>query len=598
MWVRAACLVAWLGACGFAGKTTSGGGADAGSRPDARPGDVLWRIETDADFTAPGHVATRMAITRGVAEPFAYAYGALRVWGSNEQLIAAIPDATTWAMLAGQPAAGRSGFALTTLPGDATRRAGGLAFDSDDEWTMWGEGEIWLDAGTNQLHLAGDDFGLVEIVAPNGNVTRLAINFNNTVSSSFDAPVDGWYPVRVALAQISGPAFFRLEVDPQGNTPRHRVEAWRFRTAVNDLSGTFMVVSDEPFLTSPSASDLYEGPLVSENWAAGTPTDLGVIDPNYYCVRWSGQILITTPGDYALRVRTDDGLRLWIDDQLVYDQWATGGASNMVTPPITLAAGWHDVVYQMMEGIGDARAELSVETGPVGAGEPLPVARLRPVTGMHARLATMKIDLNATFNGSYALYLTAGPGATTTYVGRRLIVDHPNWDGLDVVLDPPNANPITVLSTTNMDPGSGAIIITNGGSVAGAVDGTWNLTFTDGAAADEGVLQSASFAIEYRGGHPAIDLDSMWTSPVHDLGADVAISELTWDAHLPAPSTLVMEVRGCDDPACDGEAWIAVAAPGPLAQPLAAARYAQVQVRMTGNGAVSPWLDWIDLVAR
>lgn len=47
----------------------------------------------------------------------------------------------------------------------------------------------------------------------------------------------------------------------------------------------------------------------------------GIIDIDYYNVRWTGYIKPIIPGRHEINVRTDDGVRLWIDGELVIDGW-------------------------------------------------------------------------------------------------------------------------------------------------------------------------------------------------------------------------------------------------------------------------------------
>ncbi|MCE4539740.1 PA14 domain-containing protein [Pelomonas sp. P7] len=58
---------------------------------------------------------------------------------------------------------------------------------------------------------------------------------------------------------------------------------------------------------------------------------LGSIPPglsslNRFSARWTGQLVAPESGEYEIGVEGDDGFRLWLDDQLVVDDWAVGGA--------------------------------------------------------------------------------------------------------------------------------------------------------------------------------------------------------------------------------------------------------------------------------
>jgi hypothetical protein len=73
-----------------------------------------------------------------------------------------------------------------------------------------------------------------------------------------------------------------------------------------------------------------------------------------------------------------------------------------------------------------------------------------------------------------------------------------------------------------------------------------------------------------------------------------------WSSFLPAGADAATQVsiaiRTCAAP-CDAEPWIDLPSSGsaPGSPP---ARYAQVQATFTTDGEDSPWLDWVDVLAR
>ncbi len=56
-----------------------------------------------------------------------------------------------------------------------------------------------------------------------------------------------------------------------------------------------------------------------------------------FSVRWQGDLQAEVTGLHSLRLDSDDGSRLWLDDQLLIDQWK--GAPNDSTTNINLVAG-------------------------------------------------------------------------------------------------------------------------------------------------------------------------------------------------------------------------------------------------------------------
>ncbi len=74
-------------------------------------------------------------------------------------------------------------------------------------------------------------------------------------------------------------------------------------------------------------------PTVNFNWGMGGPEGISV---DSFKVRFTGQVQTLDSGLYKFYVRTDDGVRLWIDDQLVIDRWVDKSASED-TATITLS---------------------------------------------------------------------------------------------------------------------------------------------------------------------------------------------------------------------------------------------------------------------
>lgn len=52
----------------------------------------------------------------------------------------------------------------------------------------------------------------------------------------------------------------------------------------------------------------------------------GLSGLNNFSARWTGELIAAEDGEHVIGVEGDDGLRLWLDDQLVVDDWAVGGA--------------------------------------------------------------------------------------------------------------------------------------------------------------------------------------------------------------------------------------------------------------------------------
>ncbi len=96
---------------------------------------------------------------------------------------------------------------------------------------------------------------------------------------------------------------------------------------------------------------------VNFNWGVGAPAaGMGV---DSFSVRWTGKIEPRFTETYTFRTRTDDGVRLWVNSQLIIDSWLDQSAT-VRTGTISLQAGvFADIRLEYYENTGEAIAELS-----------------------------------------------------------------------------------------------------------------------------------------------------------------------------------------------------------------------------------------------
>jgi RHS repeat-associated protein len=115
--------------------------------------------------------------------------------------------------------------------------------------------------------------------------------------------------------------------------------------------------------------------------------------------RLTGDITFTTTGTYYFRPYSDDGVRLWIDDVLVSDDWADGAQRWHPIGSFAATAGsTHRIKIDYYDrGNGDARLELDTTTGPSGGGETaFPGANLGPRYGLSTSITSTDATLGNT----------------------------------------------------------------------------------------------------------------------------------------------------------------------------------------------------------
>ena len=91
------------------------------------------------------------------------------------------------------------------------------------------------------------------------------------------------------------------------------------------------------------------------------------IDPaipsDQFSARWTKQFRVTTAGIYTFDVRSDDGVRVYVDNQLIVDSWRDQGFL-FASGNANLAVGEHALRVEWYENAGGAAIRLVY--GPTG----------------------------------------------------------------------------------------------------------------------------------------------------------------------------------------------------------------------------------------
>jgi uncharacterized protein YraI len=168
----------------------------------------------------------------------------------------------------------------------------------------------------------------------------------------------GWIAAAYTSAQNTGdvpvvqapslPATPTPTPTPQPSPTPVVIYNWRGEYYNNrGLSGSPVMVRDDGSITF--------------NWGTGSPAPGLPVDD--FSVRWTRNVNFATD-NYRFSMRVDDGGRLWIDGNLVIDEWHDSAAS-VYTADVGLSAGVHNLRMEYYEHAGDALAQLTWEPVPV-----------------------------------------------------------------------------------------------------------------------------------------------------------------------------------------------------------------------------------------
>ena len=112
---------------------------------------------------------------------------------------------------------------------------------------------------------------------------------------------------------------------------------------------------DNTDFTNPKVSRL--DPTVNFDWGNGSPDPLIGVDT--FSVRWAGQIQPLYSETYTFYTTTDDGVRLWVNNQLLIDKWIDQGPTEWSGTIALTAEVKYDTKMEYYENGGGAVAQLS-----------------------------------------------------------------------------------------------------------------------------------------------------------------------------------------------------------------------------------------------
>jgi GH43 family beta-xylosidase len=139
---------------------------------------------------------------------------------------------------------------------------------------------------------------------------------------AFDSPM-AFAPIRLTRCQCAPNKSPRRE-------PRFEVLERRTLLSGDGLAAQYFHNPDFTGLAFERAE------AVDFNWGTGAPAP--GVSPDTFSVRWVGQVEAKYTETYTFRTVSDDGVRLWVDGQLLVDNW-TNHTAQANTGTIALTAG-------------------------------------------------------------------------------------------------------------------------------------------------------------------------------------------------------------------------------------------------------------------
>ncbi|MDX2230534.1 MAG: PA14 domain-containing protein [Leptolyngbyaceae cyanobacterium bins.349] len=212
---------------------------------------------------------------------------------------------------------------------------------------------------------------------------------------------------------------------------------------------------------------------VNFNWGTGSPNT--AIAPDTFSTRWTGQVQAVTTGTYTFFVQANDGVRLWVNNVQLINDWEDGPSAVERRGTIALTAGQrYNIRLEYFEETGNASAVL-LWSGPSITKQVIPQGQL---------FSTTVSDTTAPTATATPANITTAGGTTYQFAvtyADNVAINAATIDGNDVRVTGPNgfnqlATRVSVNTTGNGTPRTATYRITAPGGTWDSADaGTYTL---------------------------------------------------------------------------------------------------------------------------
>jgi hypothetical protein len=199
---------------------------------------------------------------------------------------------------------------------------------------------------TTAVYLGG---GIYRFTATSDDGIRVWVN-NELI-------IDEWYdhPALTVSAEVSlapGTHSLRVEYYESGGVALARLTWDRISIADDAWQGEYF--DNLTLRGAPSLVRVDEE--ISFDWGDGSPAP-NLIPPDRFSVRWTRFVTLDA-GIYRFVATSDDGIRVWVNNDLVIDDWTVHSARTTAVE-IPLEAGAHHLRVEYFENTGQALVSVS-----------------------------------------------------------------------------------------------------------------------------------------------------------------------------------------------------------------------------------------------
>lgn len=314
--------------------------------------------------------------------------------------------------------------------------------NADEFSVRWGT-DVTLSAGRYRFYVRADDNIAVTVDFAN---TPLIDTFGTgPVGELITRDIEleaGSHHIQVDYREVTGEAFVDVafghvdDLPPAFARPQPPSGSW-----IADYYNNLGLVG------TPAFSERVSSP--TNNWGSGSPN--AAIQSDRWSARFTSSLVLSS-GDYTFRVRADDGVRVYVDDVLVIDEWHIASGDEFVAIR-NLSTGVHTIMVEYYENSG--LASLSFDLSAAATPAPPTIGRVATVTAGRLNVRTqpsLEGDIITKINNGES-YRVLSTNADNTWIQINVngqigwvsapfvtIENRGNSDGLAVV----EATPYTV----------------------------------------------------------------------------------------------------------------------------------------------------------
>lgn len=281
----------------------------------------------------------------------------------------------------------------------------------NDNFSVRWSADVALSAGTYRFYAQADDN--VRIIFNYVNWSPVIDTFasgqvNQLVTGDINVPNAGTYHIQVDYRDVTDQAFAfvsfaNLATNPTGPgfpAPQNPVPVPTSAWTAQYFANTGLVGDPAAILTENSPS---------HQWGSGAP--LPSVPADNFSARWTS-IQNLAGGAYTISARADDGIRVWVNGNLIINEWhAASGQTYSVNLNLNPGTNYFQVEYY--EGNGEAFIDVTIsQVGGVSPTQPAP-------SGATATVVAFRLNVRALPDGvNGQIILRVNRGETYPILGR------------------------------------------------------------------------------------------------------------------------------------------------------------------------------------